>query len=80
MKSFEDFSIMQGVIEFKTDSEQFVRAVDEGQTWGIYLLASDSYIRQGAVMRHSRDTPIDVWDRFECYNDIGGQFEVCFEF
>lgn len=63
-KTFEDDSIMCGVVEFETDGGTKVRAMDEGGMWGVYLLSGNAYIRNASILRNENDKPLDIWMRY----------------
>lgn len=63
MSIFRNTSIFQGVKTFKTDTGEEVRAMDEGYSWGIYVLDSEgtAYVRYATVIKHNADTPRKIW-------------------
>lgn len=65
MTTFRNTSTFQGVKEFTTDIGEQVRAIDEGASWGIYVLDSEgnTYVRHATVIKRNSDTPRKIWTR-----------------
>jgi hypothetical protein len=71
MTPFKDTSIMQGVLEFVTDTGEEVRAMDRTIHWDILIKEGDAYIYCGSAIKVDDDTPEIIWDRYVGVFDSG---------